>query len=123
MKLRCRPPSLQNGLSALTTPAPLVQRLPTPPASETTATRPSASACMPVAIARGNRRGIEHVAGCDIFDAAGGRQAVLRQADAAGAQVGLDLLVLHAVEAVSFEQRFQAVWPAALPILRRRGSR
>ena len=40
MKVRCRPPSLQNGFSALTTPAPWVQRLPAPPASETTATAP-----------------------------------------------------------------------------------
>ena len=36
-KLRCWPPSRQKGLSALTTPAPWVQRLPAPPASVTTA--------------------------------------------------------------------------------------
>ena len=55
------------------------------------------------------RRGIDHVAGLHVFDAAAGRQAVLRQADAAAAQIGADLLVLRAVEAVPFEQRGQAL--------------
>src|ERR1041385_8800224 len=54
MKLRWRPPSLQNGLSAFTTPAPFVHRLPIPPASVTTATRPAASACMPASRWRGS---------------------------------------------------------------------
>ena len=48
------------------------------------------------------------------------RQAILRQTDAAGAQVGLDLLVLHAVEPVRFEQRFQALGAVRLLILRAR---
>ena len=38
--VRWRPASLQNGCSALTTPAPCVQRLPAPAASVTTATSP-----------------------------------------------------------------------------------
>src|SRR6516225_9305383 len=86
MKLRCRPPSLQNGLSALTAPAPLVQRLP-------------AERAMP---------GIQLVRR-GILNTARDWQAILREANAARTQVGLDLLVLHAVEPVSFEQRFQAV--------------
>ena len=48
------------------------------------------------------------------------RQAILRQADAAGAQIGLDLLVLHAVEPVGFEQCFQALGAVRLLILRAR---
>ncbi len=116
MKLRCRPPSLQNGLSALTTPAPLVQRLPTPPASVTTATRPSASASH----ARARDAGRRERPASGILDMAGHRQPVLRQPDAAGTQFALDLLVLHAVEPVRFEQRFQALRAAGLRILRPR---
>ena len=106
----------RNGLSALTAPAPFVQRLPTPPARVTTATRPSASACMPsVAMA-----GIEFIRH-GIFDVAGDRQAILRETNAAGMQIGLDLLVLHAIEPVGFEQCFerQRRGPSA-PVLRAR---
>ena len=39
-----------------------------------------------------------------VFDAAADRQTVLCQTDAAAPQVGLDLLMLHAVEAVPVEQ-------------------
>ena len=52
--------------------------------------------------------GMEDVGGLDIRRSAAGGKAVLRQADAAGAQVGADLLVLHAVEAVAIEQLGQA---------------
>ena len=50
-KLRCGPSSWTNGLTALTTPAPVVHRLPTPAASVTTATSPRASAASPRAMA------------------------------------------------------------------------
>ena len=57
MKVRCVPPSLQNGCRALTTPAPCVQRLPAPPASVTTATSPVCQRFQPDACGRrvGNR--------------------------------------------------------------------
>src|SRR5674476_1080410 len=55
-----------------------------------------------------------------IFDAAADRQAILRQANAAGTQIGLDPLMLHAVEPVGFEQCFQAQSAAGLLILRAR---
>ncbi len=53
----------------------------------------------------------------DVFDAAAGGQPVLRQTDAAVAQVGADLLVLDAIEAVVLEQLGQAL--RALRRLRR----
>ena len=58
--------------------------------------------------------------GRGIFDVARDRQTILRQTNAAGAQVGLDLLVLHAVEAVGFEQCFQALGAVRLLVLRAR---
>ena len=56
-----------------------------------------------------------------VLDAAGDRQAILRQADAAGAQIGLDLLVLRAVEAVGLRAARPGFCAAASPsILRAR---
>ena len=119
MKLRCRPPSLQNGLNALTTPAPLVQRLPTPPASETTATVPSARASIPASrSARSRLRGgVENILRLGVFDPAAGRKPVLRQPDPAVPQIGLDLFVLHAIESVSLEKRFETLRAPGVAIL------
>ena len=104
----------------MTTPAPLVQRLPTPPASETTATTPFGQR---LHAERQRCRGASSSSGARIFDPAGDRQAILREADAAGAQVGLDLLVLHAIEPVGFEQRFQASATRPVSCSCARGSR
>ncbi len=52
--------------------------------------------------------GIADIAGRGVLDRCTGCQAILRETDAAGAQVGLDLLVLSAVEAVAVEQFVQA---------------
>ena len=49
-----------------------------------------------------------------VLDVGAGGQAVLRQADAAVLQIVANLLVLHAVEAVLFEQFGQALLPAVL---------
>ena len=100
MKLRYRPPRLQKGFRAFTTPAPLVQRVPTPPASETTATRPSARASRP------QRDGDRHGAPPHL-QWTGDGETVLRQADAAGTEILPDLFVLEAVEAVVIEQGFE----------------
>ena len=45
-----------------------------------------------------------HIAVCRILNDGAGRQAILRQTDAALLQVRADLLVLGAIEAVFFEQ-------------------
>ena len=108
--VRCRPPSLQKGCSALTMPAPCVQRLPAPAASVTTATSPGLPA-RPGPASRYSfgrlARGVEHVAVGHVLNLRADRQAVLGQADAAAFEIGADLLVLRAVEAVAFEQRGQ----------------
>ena len=111
IKLRCLPPNRQKGLSALTTPAPFVQRLPAPPANETTATLPAASASWPISRYFGATPlgGVKEILRADVSDTAADGQAILRQAHAAAAQVRLDLLVLHAVEPVGFQQRLQAL--------------
>ena len=43
----------------------------------------------------------------DVFDPGSGGKQVLRETDAAAAQVGLNLFVLPAVEAVGIEERLQ----------------
>ena len=55
-----------------------------------------------------------------VFDATGDRQAILREANAAGVQIGPDLLVLYAIEPVGFEQRFEGICAARLLRLRAR---
>jgi hypothetical protein len=113
MKLRCLPPSFAKGLSALTTPAPLVQRLPAPPASVTTPPRRRqrvhahlvqfGRAASRQAHELKSHRPAAHPRSCCA------RQPILRQADAPAAQVGADLLVLHAIEAVGIQQRGQTL--------------
>ncbi len=111
MKLRCLPPSRQKGLRALTTPAPFVQRLPAPPANETTATIPAASASLPISwyFGAASLGGIKEIVRANVGDPAAGGKTILRQAHAAAAQVRLDLLMLHAIEPVGFEQRVEAL--------------
>ena len=111
MKLRCFPPKRQKGFSALTMPAPLVQRLPAPPANETTATIPAASASLPISWYFGSTPPVEsnRSSRLDVGDAAGDGKAILRQSHAAVAQVRLDLLMLHAVKSVGFQQRIEAL--------------
>ena len=99
--MRCRRAS-QNGFSALTTPAPCVQRLPAPPASVTTATAPAASASSPML-----RKFASHISPCvkDIFrrnilNLAGDGQSILRESDVSGPQLGLDPLMLDRIESV-----------------------
>ena len=108
-KVRCRPPSLAKGCSALTTPAPCVQREPAPAASVTTATSPLRSAASPRAFERRVcRRGqVGDVLRAHVLDDRVGGQTILREADAALAQMRADLLVLLRVEAVRLEQRGQ----------------
>ena len=57
----------------------------------------------------GDLRGLGQVAGADVFDDGVHRQAVLRQANAAGAHVGLDLSVLHGVETVLLQHGLQGM--------------
>ena len=61
--------------------------------------------------------GVQQVVRAGIFDAATRRKAVLRQADAAAAQIGLNLLVLHAVESVSFQKALEALRPVGFLLL------
>ena len=112
-KLRCFPPNLQNGCSAFTAPAPCVQRLPIPPARVTTATAPDANSVeaetfdvKTFEVSETSK--VYHVLGPRIPDIGAGRQAILRQTDAAIAQRGPNLLVLHAVEAVFGQDCLQA---------------
>ena len=71
-----------------------------------------------LAVMLGQRaRGIQEIVRAGVFDAAARRKAVLRQADAAAAQVGLDLLVLHAVEPVSFQKALEALRPVGFLLL------
>ena len=111
MKLRCLPPNRQKGFSALTMPAPFVQRLPAPPANETTATIPAASASLPISMVLGRDHlgGIKQILGAGVGDAAGDGKAILRQSHAAIAQVRLDLLMLDAIESMGLQERFQAL--------------
>ena len=118
MNVRWRPPSLQNGCSAFTTPAPCVQRLPTPPARLTTATwpvfkasRPSVAQLVKLLCTRSGQ--IEHVARLHIADIAVDGQAVLRQADAPGAQVGRE----SARAACGRSRRLPAAPAATAPLL------
>ena len=111
MKLRCLPPNRQKGFSALTTPAPFVQRLPAPPANETTATIPAASASLPISWYFGSDTigGVKEIFGANVGDPAADGKAILRQPHAAAAQVRLDLLMLHAIKSMSFEERVEAL--------------
>ena len=123
MKVRRLPPNLQKGLSAFTTPAPLVQRLPTPPANETTATVPARRASPPIAGRHAGRvlgwrqKGRQ----ARIGNPAAHGQAILRQADPAGAQVGLNLLVFRPIEPVRFQEGVEAL--RTIRFLRAAGSR
>ena len=55
--------------------------------------------------------------GRGVFDPADGRKPVLRQPDPAVPQIGLDLFVLHAIEPVSLEKRFEALRTPGVAIL------
>ena len=104
MNERWRPPSLQNGCSALTTPAPWVQREPAPAARVTTATSPFFKAARPfLREAAEMECGLGEVGVVDVLDDGVRRQPVLGEADAAGLEVLADLLVGGAVEAVCGE--------------------
>ena len=111
MKLRCLPPNRQKGFSALTMPAPFVQRLPAPPANETTATIPAASASLPISWYFGSDAigGVKEIFGANVGNAAADGKAILRQPHAAAAQVRLDLLMLHAIKSMSFQERVEAL--------------
>ncbi len=54
-------------------------------------------------------RGVKNIVRADVGDAAADGKAILRQSHAAAAQVRLDLLVLHAVESMGFEQRVETL--------------
>ena len=102
-KLRCRPSSWTNGLTALTTPAPVVHRLPTPAARVTTATSPRRKARLRRGwIARRPRCSVgrDQLGVVDVADVEVDGQAVARQADPPALEVVAQLLVLDGVEAV-----------------------
>ena len=65
--------------------------------------------------AQGVRRGVgvEEIGGGNVLDAGGRREAVHREADAAGAEIGADLLVLGAIETVFSEQVVEPLTGAA----------
>jgi len=65
-------------------------------------------ACLAIVRGKGTC-GIQEVVRGGVFDAAARWKAVLRQPDAAAAQIGLDLLVLRAVEPVRFQKPFEAL--------------
>ena len=67
-------------------------------------------------LALGKPRYVHDIARRHILDRGAHRQPVLRQADAPAAQVGADLLVLHAVEAVGVEQRRERLLAAILAV-------
>ena len=101
-KLRCRPSRLTNGLTALTTPAPVVHRLPTPAASVTTATSPrrKADSPRPIAAAAIGFGRLDQLGVVDIANVEVDRQPVACQADPAALEVVAQLFVLDRVEAI-----------------------
>ena len=101
MKVRYLPPSLQNGLRALTTPAPLVHRVPTP----------SKGHHRDPAIGEGLDAGsavasIDVIRLCVLYETGDG-EAVLRQTDATGTEILPDLFLLEAVETMSVKKSLQ----------------
>ena len=104
---------MTNGLTALTTPAPVVQRLPTPAASVTTATSPPPHGRLAALDRRGGHgpRRRDQVGVVDVADVGVDRQAVAGQADPAALEVVAELLVLDGVEAVLAADRSAACVP------------
>ena len=82
-------------------PAPFVQRLPTPAASDMTATRPAWMASSPCARRRSGESS-DDIIGLHIDNLRLHRQPVMREPDAPGAQIGANFLVLDRIEAIIF---------------------